>query len=106
MEAFPRGAALENLHTAVFGPLLGVPIFPAFVGGPGMGGGRGTSRPRIGSFVPTSRGRDALPEGDEADTGDLEGRAMPQHALRRDVGASDVTCALGNASTGPLVPLG
>ena len=57
-EAFPRAAALGNLHTSVCGPLLGVPIFPAFVGGPGMGGGRGTSWPRFGYFMRTLRGRD------------------------------------------------
>ena len=80
LEAFPTAAAPENLHTAVCGGLLGVPIFPAFVGGPGMGGGRGTSGPRFASFLRTGRGRDALPEGEKADTGDWGGRAMPQHA--------------------------
>ena len=95
MEAFPTAAAPVNLHTAVCGGLLGVPIFPAFVGGPGMGGGRGTSRPRFGSFLRTSRGRHALPEGRRQTrvTGEaVQCRSMPvegRRGLRPDLSPSE-----------------
>ena len=80
LEAFPRAAAPENLHTAVCGPLLGLPIFPAFVGGPGTGGGRGTSRPGQGFVLRTTRGRSALLQGGGAGTGCLGGVTASQHA--------------------------
>ena len=104
MGVFPGGAAIENLHEAVSDPLLGLLIFPGFVGGPGTGGGRRTSRPGQGFVLSTAQGRSALLRGGGAGTGCLGGMAMSQHGpacLWKALARSGATPALGDA---PVLP--
>ena len=77
--SFPKKKKKMNLRTASCGPPLGLPVSPAFFGGPASGGRRGKSRPGQGFVLRTTKGRPAPLRGGGAGTGCPGGMAMSQH---------------------------